>query len=85
MIFRGFIEEIEQQAGTGRVSFGRLWSNRQADEARTAEAALLAFQDGLFRILMDDTELAGLDTPVEPEENAVFTFIRLTFLAGRMW
>ena len=78
-------EEIDNNAKAGKVAFGRLWSDNKADEARAVEAAFAAFDDGLFRVLMDDEELKELDHPVKITEGTVFTFIRLTFLAGRMW
>lgn len=78
-------EEIDDNAKAGKVAFGRLWSDNKADEARAVEAVFAAFGDGLFRVLMDDEELKELDHPVKITEGTVFTFIRLTFLAGRMW
>ena len=78
-------EEIDDNAKAGKVAFGRLWSDNKADEAKAVEAAFAAFDDGLFRVLMDDEELKELDHPVKITEGTVFTFIRLTFLAGRMW
>ena len=78
-------EEIDDNAKAGKVAFGRLWSDNKADEAKAVEAAFAAFDDGLFRVLMDDEELRELDHPVKITEGTVFTFIRLTFLAGRMW
>ena len=78
-------EEIDDNAKAGKVAFGRLWTDNKADEAKAVEAAFAAFCDGLFRVLMDDEELKELDHPVKITEGTVFTFIRLTFLAGRMW
>ncbi len=78
-------EEIEAQSEAGKVSFGRLWSDKKADKAKAVQTAIQAFTDGLVRVLMDDTELTELDAPLKVHEGAVFTFIRLTFLAGRMW
>ncbi len=78
-------EELEERAHAGKVDFGRLWRNKKADGERAVQTALDAFCDGLFRVLMDESELSGLDSPLEIREGAVFTFIRLTFLAGRMW
>ena len=78
-------EELEAQSETGKVGFGRLWSDRKADRAKAAETAVRAFQDGLVRVLMDEAELTELDAPLEVRDGAVFTFVRLTFLAGRMW
>ena len=78
-------EEIEAQSETGKVSFGRLWSDKKADKAKAVQTAIQAFADGLVRVLMDDKELTELDDPLSIHEGAVFTFVRLTFLAVRMW
>ena len=78
-------EEIETQSETGKVSFGRLWSDQKADKAKAVKTAIQAFDDGLVRVLMDETELTELDAPLCIREGTVFTFVRLTFLAGRMW
>lgn len=78
-------EDIEASSKSGKVAFGRLYSEAKADESIAVNAALSAFRDGLFRILMDETELKSLDEAITIREGAVFTFIRLTFLAGRMW
>lgn len=78
-------EEIEAQSETGKVSFGRLWSDQKADKAKAVQTAIQAFADGLVRVLMDEAELTELDEPLSVHEGAVFTFVRLTFLAGRMW
>lgn len=78
-------EEIEAQSEAGKVSFGRLWSDKKADKAKAVQTAIQALADGLVRVLMDETELVQLDAPLTVPEGAVFTFIRLTFLAGRMW
>lgn len=79
------VEEIEAQSETGKVSFGRLWSDQKADKAKAVKTAIQAFDDGLVRVLMDEAELFQLDAPLCIREGAVFTFVRLTFLAGRMW
>ena len=78
-------EEIEARARAGKVGFGRLWSDRKADKEKAVQTAIQGFEDGLVRVLMDETELADLDAPLTVPEGAVFTFVRLSFLAGRMW
>ena len=78
-------KEIEAQAEAGKVGFGRLWSDQKADKAKAVQTAIQAFADGLVRVLMDEAELTELDEPLSVHEGAVFTFVRLTFLAGRMW
>ena len=78
-------EQLDAEAESGKVSFGRLWSERKADPQKAVENALQCFTDGLVRVFMGDTELTEPDAPLSVPEGAEFTFIRLTFLAGRMW
>jgi hypothetical protein len=76
--------EIADQSTAGKVGFGRLYSEKKADPGKAVETALLGFEDGLFRIVIGDTEATELDEPLTICENDVLTFIRLTFLAGRL-
>lgn len=78
-------EEIDAQADLGKVSFGRIYSERKANKEKAVENVIQCWKDGLVRVFMGDTELTELDAPLSIAEGAVFTFIRLTFLAGRMW
>lgn len=78
-------EELENKASSGKVGFGNIYSERKEDRDRAVENALQCWQDGLVRVFMGDMELEDLDAPVHISEGTVFTFIRLTFLAGRMW
>ena len=78
-------EEINAQSHAGKVSFGGVFSDRKADKEKAAQNVLQCFEDGLVRVFMQDTELTELDAALTVEEGAVFTFMRLTFLAGRMW
>ena len=77
--------EIADQGAAGKVGFGRLYSDRKADPEKAVSAALLGFEDGLFRVLVGSSEATGLDSPLTINEDEVLTFIRLTFLAGRLW
>ena len=77
--------EIADQSTVGKVGFGRLYSEKKANLEKSIEIALEAFVDGLFKVVINETEVEGLDTQVNLKENDVLTFIRLTFLAGRMW
>ena len=78
-------EQIDAQAAVGKVSFSDVFSDKEADKAKAVQTVLQAWEDGLVRVFMDDAELTGLDTPLNIQAGAVFTFIRLAFLAGRMW
>lgn len=78
-------EQLDDQATTGKVSFGRIYSDKKADTPKAVANAIQCWEDGLVRVFQNDTELKKLDDPIEMRENDVFTFIRLTFLAGSMW
>ena len=77
--------EIEDASTVGKVGFGRLYSDKKADPDKAAEVALLGFEDGLFRVIVKESEVVELDAPLAVSEGDVITFIRLAFLAGRLW
>lgn len=77
--------DMEDQAETGKVGFGVRRSHVQADVNRAVETAILAFEDGIYRVFTGENEVTSLDEPLEIIENGLLTFIRFTMLAGRMW
>ena len=77
--------EIEDQSTVGKVGFGRLYSDKKADPGKAIETAIQGFEDGLFRVVVEEKEAVELDEPLDINENDTLTFIRLTFLAGRLW
>lgn len=77
--------EIADQAQAGRISFGENHGEKEADVQEAQENALQCFEDGIYRIFMDETLLESLDDTIAITEQNVFTFVRLTMLAGRMW
>ncbi len=78
-------QEIDAQASTGKVGFGRLFSDRKIDVRQAVDNALQCWSDGMVRVFLHEDEVTELDAPLVIPEGAVFTLIRLTFLAGRMW
>jgi len=78
-------EEIVAQATTGKVGFGRLYSEKKADSDKAVATALQGFEDGLYRVLVGEGEVNTMDDPIALKEGDTLTFIRLTFLAGRLW
>lgn len=78
-------EQIDDLSLTGKVSFGDVFNDKKAEKNSATNNAIQCFEDGIVRVFMDETELAELDAPLTIKENEVFTFIRLAFLAGRMW
>lgn len=78
-------EEIEDQAQAGRISFGADYGGKKADLSKARENAIQCFEDGIYRIFLDNQPLEQLEDQIEITEQSVFTFVRLTMLAGRMW
>ena len=78
-------EELKEQVVVGKVGFGRIYSEKKADVARAVENAIQCFEDGLVRVFCGERELEQLDEEIELKEGDELTFIRLTFLTGRMW
>jgi len=78
-------QQIADQIDTGKVSFGRLHTERKASVAKATEAAMIGFSDGLIKVIVGDQEINDLDTPLAINEGDSIVFIRLTFLTGRVW
>ena len=78
-------EELEEQAAVGKVGFGRIYSDKKANVSKAVENALACFEDGLVRVFCGEQEQKELDGEIQLKEGDTLTFIRLTFLTGRMW
>lgn len=78
-------EELENQAEAGKVGFGRIYSDRKADLSKAVKNAIQCYEDGMVRIFQNEDELTDPEEPMSIQEEDCFTFMRLTFLAGRMW
>lgn len=78
-------EELDDRATVGKVGFGRVYSDKKADPQKAVANALQCWEDGLVRVFMNDAELTELDAALTIPEEAEFTFIRFSFLAGRTW
>ena len=49
---------------------------------KACENSIQCFEDGIYRVFAGEDELTGLEERISWKENLVFTFIRLTMLAG---
>ena len=78
-------EEIKEKARTGKIGFGVNYGEKKAGLSAARENAIQCFEDGIYRIFQDGEPLEALDEPISITEESVFTFVRLTMLAGRMW
>ncbi|MDR1923221.1 MAG: hypothetical protein LBQ66_02510, partial [Planctomycetaceae bacterium] len=77
--------DLELAAATGKIGFDAKYNNKTQDPNQAVNTALLAFEDGLFRVFLDESELESLDTELTLSNSNTLTFIRLTMLAGRSW
>jgi hypothetical protein len=82
-----FLQEtdIQDQAAKGRVRFGAVYNETQADVEKAIETVLLAFEDGIIAVFVDDEQIDLINQPIQVSQNSTFTFVRLTFLAGSIW
>ena len=77
--------EIEVRGATGKVGFGSLYNEQQPDLAEALDTAVVAFEDGLYKVFIDEEEIGELDTQITLEEEDELVFIKFTMLAGRLW
>ena len=78
-------EEVENKTASGKVGFAVNYKGNPAAEVEAITNALQSYEDGIFRIFMDDTEAGDLSSPIQLKEESTLTFIRLAMLSGRLW
>ncbi len=78
-------EEIDDKAQSGKISFGAAYSEKRADTAHAVGNAIQCFEDGIYRIFLNDRALEDLEERLTVTKSDTFTFVRLTMLAGRLW
>ncbi|MEA0566196.1 hypothetical protein [Lysinibacillus irui] len=78
-------QQIEDAGQHGKVHFGEKKNDTLQSVDQAISTMLQAFQDELFLVLHNEDSLDSLTTPLTLQEDDVFTFIKLTMLAGRIW
>lgn len=76
---------LEAGAASGKVSYKDPTDMRKADEEKAVENALQCFDDGLVALFADGVRYTDRNEKMALKEQSEVTFIRLTFLAGRIW
>ena len=79
-------EQLREAAGRGSVRFTQ-WSTdgpppTPVDPDEAVATALLAFEDGLFKVVLDGVDVPELSTAVSVGDGATVMFVRLVALAG---
>lgn len=78
-------EEIESQGVAGKVGFGAVNNEVIPELQQAIETAVLAHEDGLYKVFVNEEEVHQLDEPLTLREGDELVFIRFTMLAGRLW
>jgi hypothetical protein len=74
--------QIEDALAAGKVQAGGSELDQLVDPEQAVATALEAFADGLFLVVVDETEVKDLDAALPLTAESRLTFIRLTMLAG---
>ena len=78
-------QQITDMSDIGKIAFGINYGEKKPNLQKAVENALQSFEDGIYRVFINDKELSAPDEKIEINEGDTLTFIRLTLLAGRMY
>lgn len=78
-------QQIKDMSEVGKIAFGLNYGDKKADLNKAIDAALLAYEDGLFRIFIGMDDAGTLDDEISILDDSEITFIRLVMLSGRLW
>ena len=80
-------ETMKSMAEIGKIAFGYIYNDKEPNEDKAVDTALLAYEDGMVRLFIngEDVEYKKEGTPISLSERDEVTFVRLAMLAGRMW
>ena len=78
-------QQLEEAAQHGKVHFGEKKNASVQSVDQAISTVLQAFEDELFLVLHNEEQLNTLTAPLTIQDDDVFTFIKLTMLAGRIW
>ncbi len=75
-------EDINTMINQGKVSFGFKYREDRIDRESAYKNALLSFEDGLYRVFINDGEVQDLEAHINLQENDTLVLIRLTMITG---
>ena len=78
-------EKISDLSDAGKISFGVDYNGKKQDLEKAIENTLQSYEDGIYRVFVNDEEVGEIESEIELKEKDELTFVRLTMLAGRMW
>lgn len=78
-------EEIQAQGEMGKIGFGHIYNENPPLIEDSVHAAILAYEDGLYRVFIREEEVTALEERLNIEDGDEIVFMRMTMLAGAMW
>lgn len=80
-------EKINAMAEIGKIAFGDIWNDKEADVEKAIAVAWQAYADGIVRVFVNgqEAEYSETDTELDLKDKDEITFVRLAMLAGRMF
>lgn len=82
---RDIILNVVKQTIWGKVDFWQVVDKRTFNIEDAQRIAIESFEDGLYKVFLNGNGLESLDASVQLHEGDILTFVKLTFLAGRMY
>jgi hypothetical protein len=74
--------QVEEGAARGKVDMGGRKLKQQVDGEEAVAAALQAFEDGIYLVVLDGEQQSELDREIHMQPDSRVTFVRLVMLAG---
>ena len=74
--------EIAEQAEEGRIRFAENYGENHDTIAKAMERTKQAYDDGLFRVFINDEEVTEWNAPITLCQGTEVIFLRLTMLTG---
>jgi hypothetical protein len=59
---------MDAQATAGKIHVGGIYSEKKADKDAATDVALQGFEDGLFRVIHNETEITALPAPMQLQD-----------------
>lgn len=78
-------EEINHQSLLGKISFHEVYNENYDDIQKSIHVMLQDYQDGLFRVYLNQEECTNIDEELCFQEENEVVIIRLIMMAGRLW
>ncbi|URZ00295.1 hypothetical protein [Clostridium felsineum] len=78
-------KEIQEKAELGKIAFGNMYNDTKQNLSKALQNAFVSFEDGIYKVFINDNETEKLDTPIGLRDGDILTFIKFIMLSGRLW